>query len=122
MFIFNHTNSLKRVVRGFVRFALCSLILSSSFHLEGHNHSNEDGYNMCRVDCESCEPHAHYDSCEECVINRNQESFLFGVAYLNYSDNKSLLFLLDKQECKKYSVDHYSYSRPPPPLNPVEIV
>jgi len=81
MFIFNHTNSLTRVIRGFVRFALCSLILSSSFHLEGHNHSNEDGYNMCRIDCESCEPHARHGSCEECVINRNQESFLFGVAY-----------------------------------------
>ena len=122
MFIFKHTNSLKRVVRGFVRFALCSLILSSSFHLDGHNHSNEDGYNMCRVDCESCEPHARHDSCEECVINRNQESFLFSVVYLNYSDNRSLLFLLDKQGCKKYSIDHYSYSRPPPPLNLVETV
>ena len=122
MFIFKHTNILKQVICGFVRLALCSLILSSSFHFEGHNHSNEDGYNMCRVDCESCDPHVKYDNCEECVINRNQESFLFGVAYLNYSDNNSLLFLLDKQKFKKYSVDHYSYSRPPPPLNPVEIV
>ena len=122
MIIRKHPDSLKRVVRGFLRFLLCSLILSSSFHLEGHNHSDEDGYSMCSVNCESCEPHAHHGSCEECVINRNQESFTFGVAYLNYSDNKSLLFYLDKQDYIKYSIDHYSYSRPPPPLNPVEIV
>ena len=49
---------------------------------------------MCKADCESCEPHARYDNCEECLITRNQESFATSIVYLNFS-NENLIQSVD---------------------------
>ena len=117
MNIYGHIIDLKKLSLALGRLILCLFVLSSSFHLAEHNHSAEDGYSMCKADCDSCEPHARYDNCEECLITRNQESFATSIVYLNFSNEKPLLYSLETQVFNKYSLYHYSYSRPPPPLN-----
>ena len=107
-------DNLKQKAQMFAKFAICFVMFLSSLHLDEHNHANSDGYSMCRVDCESCEAHAKHSSCEECVINRSQESFIANISFLSYSHNSSLLFALENQIFNKYSISLFSYSRPPP--------
>ena len=107
-------DELKQKAQMFAKFAICFFMVLNSLHLDEHNHADNDGYNMCRVDCESCEPHAKHSNCEECVINRFQESFTANVSFLSYSHNSSLLFALENQIFNKYSISLFSYSRPPP--------
>ena len=105
---------LKQKAQIFAKFAICFLMTLSSLHLDEHNHSENNGYSMCRVDCESCEPHAKHSNCEECVINRSQENFIANIAFLSYSHNSHLIFTLENQIFNKYSISLFSYSRPPP--------
>ena len=122
MNIYGHIIDLKKLGLAFARLTLCLFVLSSSFHLAEHNHSVEDGYNMCKVDCESCEPHVRHDNCEECVINRNQETFAINSTYSNYLNNKPIFFSIEDKVFNKYSINLFSYSRPPPPLNIIQTV
>ena len=117
MNIYGHIIDLKKLTLNLVRLVLCLFVLSSSLHLDEHHHSAEDGYSICKVNCKSCEPHARYENCEECIIKRSKETFVTNITHFNFSNNKSLLFSLGNQFFKKYSIDFYCYSRPPPPLN-----
>ena len=122
MNIYGHIIDLKKLGIAFARLTLCLFVLSSSFHLAEHNHSVEDGFNMCKVDCESCEPHARYDNCEECVVNRNQETFAINSTYFNYLNNKPIFFSIENKVFNRYSISLFSYSRPPPPLDTIQAV
>ena len=114
MLFFKNKIGLKQKAQIFAKFAICFVMVLSSLHLDEHNHADNDGYSMCRVDCELCEPHAKHSNCEECVINRSQESFIANITFLSYSHNSSLLFALENQIFNKYSISLFSYSRPPP--------
>ena len=114
MLFYKNKIELKQKSQLFAKIAICFLMILSSLHLDEHNHADNDGFSMCRVDCESCEPHAKHSNCEECVINRSQENFIANIAFLSYSHNSPILFALENQIFNKYSVPIFSYSRPPP--------
>ena len=66
----------KKLIKGFLQFSLSLMIISSSFHLYEHNHSDEDGYSICIPECESVSHHSLKHDCEECIQNRNQQKII----------------------------------------------
>ena len=103
-----------KLLKGFLRFSLCLVILSSSFHLYEHNHSKENGYSICKPECEETSHHSLNYDCEKCLTNRHQKKAINYSDFNNHIKNKPVPNFIDIFIFNKYIVCSFSFSRPPP--------
>ena len=101
-------------LKSFLRFSLCLVILSSSFHLYEHNHSKENGYSICKPECEETSHHSLNYDCEKCLTNRHQKKAINYSDFNNHIKNKPVPNFIDIFIFNKYIVYSFSFSRPPP--------
>ena len=93
---------------------LALVILTGSFHLYDHNHSEEGGYTICTPGCDTKTHHSLHNDCDTCFKNRYQQKIFYHFGLYNYKNNNLISKYKDVFIFNKYIIYSFSYSRPPP--------
>ena len=103
------------MLRTLITFGLSILVFAGALHIDLHDRTHAEGYNICNLECDNMHHHSLFHKCEKCIIKQTQinrkECFKitnpinlqFYVHSNNNNNNKTI-------------INHSLYSRPPPNL------
>ncbi len=100
------------MLKKLLKCSLALLIISSSLHLELHDHEVSEGYGFCDIDCKNRNHRKELEDCQQC-LSKKTRSVLVHVDDIFFGENKLTYIPLYQNFDKDYS-SYYLYGRPPP--------
>lgn len=105
---------MKNILKVLLSSGLSFLLLSSTIHIDSHNHDITDGYSICEINCDDDGHHFSYHQCEKCIIKQTQvnRKESFEITYPNHEQ----FYVFCNNNFNRTVIYHTLYSRPPPQL------
>jgi len=114
MIVNSYRNNYMEIIGNTLRFSLSLVLLFNGLHLDDHNHSDFDGYSICKPNCSDINHHSLTHDCEKCLKSKNQKKLINLSNYNNYVKSKSAIYINNIFIHHRYIIYSTFFSRPPP--------
>ena len=112
IFIYCRLN-IKKIIKTLTSVLLAFLVVSGWLHIDHYIQHEHDGYYVCNIGCNDDSHHSIAHQCDKCLVNDSNNPIFEKSSNTIFNQEKYNFFNL-KIRAKSTTIDHTSYSRPPP--------